>query len=546
MLPNKKGETNILTVAAYCRVSTDKDDQIHSFESQKRYFTEQVLEHPDWKLYKIFADEGISGTQIKHREAFQEMISAAKNKSFDLILTKEVSRFARNTVDTLEQTRMLKSLGVGVFFINDNINTLDNDGELRLTIMASLAQDESRRISQRVRWGMTQRAKRGIVYGEPYGYNLINGNLVVNPNESKVVKEIFNCFVYKGMTAQEIARLLISNCVPPGKRMKCWSGNCIIRILKNERYVGNLITNKFYISDYLTHKLVKNQGELEQYTFENHHEAIIDQETWNLAQIKFNSLNIYSHKKASNKYWFSNKIICSKCGMKYSVKKRSKKDSPVTSVVCLNKLKNGIEKVNSAGEKIGCSSKQLRVEIISAVAKYVICYLLSENNNVINKVFDIVKESLKSSNFQQKINNLKNEIESLKQNRVKVIEAYTQGLITADELTDTKNALNEQLDLKQSKLKELNIKKDSNNIANRLDSIQQRLSKIREGDIDEIAMGQLIENIIIYDEFISVKLYDVPVFYNVKFATKGRGVNFEVECLNLVMDFKHDFEEESP
>lgn len=186
----------MLRVAAYCRVSTDKEDQTNSFESQKLYFENEIRKNPDWELVKIYADEGISGTSTKKRTEFNNMIRDAKNGKIDRIITKEVSRFARNTVDTLQYTRDLKSKGIGVLFCNDNINTLDSDGELRLTIMASIAQEESRKTSERVKWGQKRRMEQGVVFGRNIlGYHLKDGVLTVNEEEAKLVRHIFNKYL---------------------------------------------------------------------------------------------------------------------------------------------------------------------------------------------------------------------------------------------------------------------------------------------------------------------------------------------------------------
>ena len=186
----------MLRVAAYCRVSTDKDDQANSFESQKLYFETKIKETPDWELVKIYADEGISGTSTKKRTEFNNMIRDAKSGKIDKIITKEVSRFARNTVDTLNYTRELKSLGIGVLFVNNNIDTLDEKGEFILTLMAGMAQEESRATSQRVKWGQMQRMKQGVVFGRNIlGYHLENGVLTVNEEEAKLVRHIFNKYV---------------------------------------------------------------------------------------------------------------------------------------------------------------------------------------------------------------------------------------------------------------------------------------------------------------------------------------------------------------
>jgi DNA invertase Pin-like site-specific DNA recombinase len=186
----------VLKVAAYCRVSTDAEDQANSLQSQKKYFNDYIRGNRDWELVDIFADEGISGTQAKKRPEFMRMIEAASKRKIDIILTKEISRFARNTMDSLQYTRQLKAIGVGVLFINDNINTLDADAELRLTIMSSIAQEEVRKTSERVKWGQKRRMEQGVVFGYGiYGFHLRNGQLTINEDEAKVVRIIYQKFL---------------------------------------------------------------------------------------------------------------------------------------------------------------------------------------------------------------------------------------------------------------------------------------------------------------------------------------------------------------
>ena len=199
----------MIKVAAYCRVSTDKDDQINSFESQKGYFERQINLNPDWELTEIYADEGLTGTSTKKRKAFNKMIADAHLGKFNLILTKEVSRFARNTVDTLQYTRELKALNIGVRFLLDNIYTLDADAELRLTIMASLAQEESRKTSERVKWGQKRQMEKGVVFGrDMLGYDVINGVMHINEEGAEIVKLIFHKFVFEKKGCCTIAREL--------------------------------------------------------------------------------------------------------------------------------------------------------------------------------------------------------------------------------------------------------------------------------------------------------------------------------------------------
>lgn len=192
----RKNNAGKRKVAAYCRVSTDKEDQANSFASQRLYFKRYIENHLDWELYEIFADEGISGTNTKKRKEFKRMIDCAKNGDFDLILTKEISRFARNTLDSIYYTRDLKKHGVGVIFVNDNINTLDPDAELRLAILSSIAQEESRKTSERVKWGQKRRMEQGVVFGRSMlGYDVRNGKMYLNEDGAKIIRRIFHKFV---------------------------------------------------------------------------------------------------------------------------------------------------------------------------------------------------------------------------------------------------------------------------------------------------------------------------------------------------------------
>lgn len=230
---HKYAEHKPLRVAAYCRVSTEQEDQVNSFESQKRFFEQYITANPDWQLYEIFADEGLSGTSTKKRVDFQRMIACAKSGKLDLIITKEISRFARNTLDSIYYTRELKRHGVGVIFLNDNINTLDGDAELRLSILSSIAQEESRRTSQRVKWGQKRRMEQGVVFGRSMlGYDVQEGRIRINEEGAKIVRLIFHKFVEEGKGVCVIARELGEEGVKPMRASK-WQSTVILRILRN-------------------------------------------------------------------------------------------------------------------------------------------------------------------------------------------------------------------------------------------------------------------------------------------------------------------------
>lgn len=303
-------------VAAYARVSTDSDEQLTSYDMQVRYYTEHIKSNPDWTFVKVYTDEGISGLMTKDRLGFQSMIKDALVGKIDLIITKSVSRFARNTVDTLTYVRTLKEKGVEVYFEKENIYTLDSKGELMITIMSSLAQEESRSISENVAWGKRKQFAEGKVsmpYGGFLGYKKgEDGTPEVVPEEANIVRRIYKDFLY-GMSYSAIAKSLTEDKILTPRGKSVWSESTVRSILNNEKYKGDALLQKSYVSDFLTKKSKKNRGELPQYYVENSHEAIISDEVFDMAQIE-----IRRRKKkkgnGSSVNIFSSKLICSSCG----------------------------------------------------------------------------------------------------------------------------------------------------------------------------------------------------------------------------------------
>lgn len=337
-----------LKVAAYCRVSTDKEDQANSLQSQKRYFYDYIHQHEGWTFIEIYADEGISGTSTRKRAAFNRMIKDAGEHKIDLILTKEVSRFARNTVDTLEFTRRLKALNVGVLFITDHIDTRDNDGEFRLSIMASVAQEESRKTSERVKWGQRRSMERGVAFGSRVlGYTIKDGALRVNPDETEIVKKIFMKFAYEGKGTTTIAKELYEEGIPPVGKAQRWSASTILQILKNEKYTGDLLQKKYVTADYLTHKRTPNPDPDDVILLKNHHQAIIDPDIWERTQQELEKRAIPGRKgvRYSVRYWCSGKIKCGICGASYTAIRQKRKDGTIYEAwACYNKRHYGYEK----------------------------------------------------------------------------------------------------------------------------------------------------------------------------------------------------------
>ena len=265
-------ETPKLKVAAYCRVSTDTDEQATSYEAQVEHYTEFIRKNPEWEFAGIYADDGISGTNTKKREEFNRMIADCNGGKIDMIITKSISRFARNTLDCLSHIRELKALNIPVFFEKENINTMDAKGEVLLTIMASLAQQESESLSQNVKMGFQFRYQNGQVsvnHNRFMGYTKDkDGNLVVDESEAKVVRRIFREYL-EGCSLQQIAKSLEEDGILTGAGKKIWRPETVHKMLKNEKYMGDALLQKTYTVDVLTKKRVVNDGIVTQYYVEN-------------------------------------------------------------------------------------------------------------------------------------------------------------------------------------------------------------------------------------------------------------------------------------
>lgn len=343
-------------VAAYCRVSTDQEEQLSSYENQVRYYTEIITRNPDYELVDIYADEGISGTNTKKRDDFNRMIADCRTGKIDLIITKSISRFARNTLDCLNYVRELKELGVGIRFEKENIDTLDGKGEVLLTILSSLAQDESRSISENVTWGIRKRYEHGehkMSTKRFLGYDVDeDGKLVVNRSQAKIVVRLYEEFL-SGKTVDYIARIF------KREKVKSWDGKCnwqastLDSMLRNEKYMGDAILQKSYTADFLSKKRVMNDGSIQMYHIEEDHEPIIDVENWEAVQQELERRQKFCAEHHTNTYavnpetnHFSGKVVCGNCGNLYSrVSYTTRKGTKITKWRCGSTNKAGGHRV---------------------------------------------------------------------------------------------------------------------------------------------------------------------------------------------------------
>ncbi len=306
-------------VAAYARVSTSSDEQLVSFEAQKDYYEKYIHAHPNWEFAGLYVDEGISGVSCKNRVGFNRMVKDALDGSFDLIITKSISRFARNTVDTLTTIRLLKEKGIEVYFEKEHIFTFDSKGELMLTILSSIAQEESRSISENVKWGRRKRMADGK-YWLPYkrflGYQKGAENKPdIVEEEAIIIRCIYRLFL-EGHTPSNISSILESECVPSPAGKRAWQVKTVISILSNEKYYGAALLQKTYTEDFMTKKELKNKGELPQYYIERAHKPIVSKEVFEEVQSRLNRpiTNNASHNT------FANQLFCRDCGGTYGRK----------------------------------------------------------------------------------------------------------------------------------------------------------------------------------------------------------------------------------
>lgn len=320
---SKDEEKPKLRVAAYCRVSTDSDEQATSYDAQIEHYTAYINGHPDWELAGIYADDGISGTNTKKREEFNRMIEECMAGNIDMVITKSISRFARNTLDCLKYIRQLKDKNIPVFFEKENINSMDSKGEVMLTIMASLAQQESQSLSQNVKLGLQYRYQQGEIQincARFLGYTKDeNKHLVIVPEEAEIVKRIYREYL-EGASMLKIARGLEADGILNGAGKERWHTSNVNQILRNEKYIGDALLQKTYTVDFLTKKRVKNNGLVPQYYVENSHEAIIPREIFMQVQEELIRRRIVhtspngKNRTFSSNHCFAQMIICGNCG----------------------------------------------------------------------------------------------------------------------------------------------------------------------------------------------------------------------------------------
>ncbi|EAC5804326.1 TPA_asm: recombinase family protein [Listeria monocytogenes] len=458
-----KVQFKMLRVAAYCRVSTTLEQQETSYEAQVSYYTEKIQSNPNWKLAGIYADDGKSATNTKKRDDFNTMIEDCMAGKIDLVITKSVSRFARNTVDSLQNIRKLKERNIGVIFEKEGVNTLDGTGELLITILSSQAQEESRNLSENTRWGLVRRFENGVVsvnHNKFLGYTKDeNGELVIVPEEAELVRRIFRLYL-EGNSSIKIAKILKADGIKTVTGIDTWQPSVIDQMLRNEKYMGDALLQKTYTVDFLSKKRVKNQGIVPQYYIEDNHEAIIPRELFYRAQEeKARRAAIYKpsvemkskteKSKYSSKYSLSDIMICGECGQPYRRQTWSKYGQKSAVWRCDNRLKNGTKNckhsptlkeqplyeaimaaVNSVVENQGEFVGAFRENVIRVIGSYSTRHISSEYDEQIEKLqgemLTLIEENAKqgsvNENFDEQYHNIAERIRDLKLKKLKLTQ----------------------------------------------------------------------------------------------------------------------------
>lgn len=471
-----------LRVAAYCRVSTLQEQQESSYEAQVSYYTAKIQANPNWKMAGIYADDGKSATSTRKRSDFQAMIDDCMAGKIDLVLTKSISRFARNTVDSLTNIRKLKEKNIAVFFEKENINTLEGSGELLLTILSSQAREESRNISENCHWGIVRKFENGKVivnHSKFLGYTKDReGNLIIVPEEAELVRRIFRLFL-EGNSSYRIKRILEADGVKTVTGKMVWQAAVIDKMLSNEKYMGDALLQKTYTVDFLTKKKVKNNGIVPQYYIEDDHETIIPKELFHRVQEeKARRASIYrppSRKKEnpqkskySSKYVLSDIMVCGECGQPYRRQVWSKYGQKQAVWRCDNRLKYGSKRcrhsptlkekilheaimsaIGSVVEDQGEFVQAFRENVIRVIGSYSGAAEPTEHDEQIEvleqQLLDLIEESARSQTveeeFDKKYRIITEQIKELRKKKAKSVrerqlaEAYDQRVREMEQYT---------------------------------------------------------------------------------------------------------------
>lgn len=528
IVPNgrNRGSTGALRVdrirvAAYCRVSTDDDEQLGSFESQKLYYEQKIASNKDWVNAGIFADEAVTGTKTDKRSGFQDMIAHCYNGEIDMILTKSISRFARNTVDTLNYVRMLRDRNIAIFFEKENINTLDMNGELLLTIMSSLAQQEVESLSQNVKMGLQMKMKRGELIGfngcYGYDYHTEDKSITVNEEEAEIVRMIYDMYL-EGYGTTTIAKRLMELGIKNKKGEVSWHTHGVM-VIKNEKYKGDILLGKTFTTDPISKRRLANMGEENQYYLRDHHEPIVSREIWDKAEeirMKRSRNKVVettgNRERYTRQYSFSSMCECAYCGHKLTRRTRhSRSDYEKPVWQCMNATKNGID---------NCPNCKAVDEAILEGAFLDAFELLAGNfDDVLDVVLSYVAESADSDENIRKKQQIDKDISSLESKKSRMTDMLIDGTISKEvyeeKMVDFTRKLHKLSERKALLEDSICTQKDINR---RMSELRDTLEKEQVLDeFDRVVFESIIDRVIVggYEE------NGIPDPYKLTFVLKG-------------------------
>ena len=482
-----------MRVTYYARVSTEKDEQLHSLSAQIKYYSDMINSNSHWEFVEGYIDEGLSATSVKKRESFLTMIEDAKLGKFDFVITKEISRFSRNTVDSIQYTQQLLTYGVGVLFQSDNINTLLPDSELRLTIMSSIAQDEVRKISERVRFGFKRAIEKGSVLGNNkiWGYKKDNGRLVIVEEEAEIIREIFDMYVNQHLGMRVISRILGEQGVKNSKNNDL-ATSTIRNIIANPKYKGYYCGNKTQKYDY-RHNARKYIDPEEWVVYEDKENVppIVSEELWDRANMILNKRGTAIKESAAtgsytNRYKYSGKIICMEHGTSYHHKIYRYKSGTKEAWQC---------KVYSEKGKSACDSPTIYTTELDEVMKQICRDLIVNKSNIIHDLIKIYTDAAGQSTIESDIAKYKLEINDLLKKKDKLLDLSIKDKISDNEFEMRNNMFNVRIEEAKKKIKQLEEDKEKNrSVADTINSFRELISN--ELDFEEGISDGMVDTIL--------------------------------------------------
>ena len=534
-------------VAIYARVSTEHEAQISALENQVQYYDDLFRYHPEWTLYKKYIDEGITGTSVHKRQSFLEMMEDAKNGAFDLIVTREVSRFARNTVDTLQQTRTLKKYGVEVYFTEDNIWTMnDDDGELRLTIMATLAQNESKKTSVRVKAGQRISFQNGVIYGNGniLGYDKVGRDFVINEEQAQTVRMIYNMYL-NGMGMRKIQFELEAAGRKTSTGLTRWYSSYISRVLNNPFYCGMIVYRKEYVPDYLEQKKVKNWGEVEQIAVIGSHKPIVTREEFEQVKTILNSKSFSVNNRGRKGKHKADDVYCRKlkcyCGASMNRRVwRRVNGIPQYCYQCYSQVKTGsISTRKKRGLDIEgiCDSPMVPRWKLESMADMIFQKFWKDRSGIIKIANEMLEDHYKDDreiDFQKEIEETKHKLEILDKKFDNLIDMRIAGEIDAAKFDEKKKALTDEKEKYEKILDSYQIDEEISD-----EEYNQRLQVLKYGlekdfnfsthSIPDEVIEAFVKEIIVYPDCFVWKLNIVDRDLKLKIA--GRKKNPDVSLI---------------